>query len=146
MPYTKAERAAYNKQHYLANKEKIRAQQEQWRLDNKQYNIDNPRDRTAYMKQYLLDNKEKISAQAKQWRVDNHRQNTIRQWITQSKVIHDDYDALYDEYLLATNCNICDVLLTTGEICKTNKVMDHCHTTGKFRQFLCRMCNWHLKD
>jgi hypothetical protein len=121
MPYkNKAEKAAYNKQYNLANKEKS--------------------------KQYRLDNKEKLAVQKKQRHIDNHRKITIKSWTEKAGLIHDDYDALYDEYLLATSCNICNIELTTGKVCKTLKVMDHCHDTGLFRQFLCSYCNWRLID
>ena len=119
MPYkNKADKAAYNKQYYLNNKKKAVAY-------SKQYRSDNDYDKQHYIK--------------------NHKRRTIDKWKRRG-LICDDYDALYDLYILATNCNICDVLLTTGKKCKTLRVMDHCHTTGEFRQFLCNNCNLNLKD
>ena len=54
-------------------------------------------------------------------------------------LIHDDFETLYTSYVNATNCDLCDVVFEGKG--KNMKCMDHDHTTGKFRNFLCKSCN-----
>jgi hypothetical protein len=54
-------------------------------------------------------------------------------------LIHDDYSKLYDDYLKCTQCDVCEKEFKT----RRDKCMDHDHTTGLFRQFLCQSCNTH---
>lgn len=61
---------------------------------------------------------------------------TIKNWKTFG-VIHDNFDELYEQYLEATHCNACK----SGFKSTFYKCLDHDHTTGLFRQFLCRSCN-----
>ena len=52
---------------------------------------------------------------------------------------NDKYEKLYNLYLNTNECNICKY-----EFDKSNvKNMDHCHSTGLFRQILCHRCNTH---
>jgi hypothetical protein len=67
-----------------------------------------------------------------------HRKKSMRiaQWKLRG-VIDNDYNALYEQYLEATNCEACkSVFKSTRDRC-----LDHNHDTGMFRQFLCRSCN-----
>lgn len=61
-------------------------------------------------------------------------------------VIAEDYNALHEEWLKQTNCELCNVELTTGKSCATRKCLDHNHKTGKFRNILCNYCNITRKD
>ena len=55
-------------------------------------------------------------------------------------VVCDDFDALYEKYLNTTHCEECRVELTEGNTAK-GRCLDHDHTTGLFRNVLCRACN-----
>ena len=61
-------------------------------------------------------------------------------------LITDDIDKIYDIYLSTTNCQKCNILLTTGKNTLDRKCMDHCHETGLFRFILCNKCNRHNTD
>ena len=88
------------------------ASSEQWRLNNLEH-------RSAYNKQYAIDNKESIRNRALQ----REYGLTVEQ---------------FNEILLKQN-NKC-------KICKKDfdgtPYVDHNHTTGKVRGFLCRPCNF----
>ena len=65
----------------------------------------------------------------------------IYKWKTRGVKSYNYYE-LYDYYKNATNCEICNIELTIDRYMKsTTKVLDHCHTTGKFRNVLCHKCN-----
>ena len=48
---------------------------------------------------------------------------------------------LYDIFINTTHCQLCDVELTTGRFGGSRKCLDHCHTTGEFRNIICHICN-----
>lgn len=53
----------------------------------------------------------------------------------------DDFDLLYQNYLNATKCDRCEIIFDNS-IKEKSKCLDHDHTTGYFRYFLCNTCNW----
>ena len=61
---------------------------------------------------------------------------TCSSWKSQG-LITDNIDEIYDRYINSKNCECC------GNEYKEykDKHMDHCHTTGVFRNILCRRCN-----
>ena len=101
-----------------------------------------PFSQKEYMKEYRIqyekDNKEKIKAYMKKYRQTPtyKKNNMICKWKRRG-LICDNYLELYDKYLLAEYCDICNnKFKSTFDRC-----MDHDHETGLFRQFLCRSCN-----
>ncbi len=47
-------------------------------------------------------------------------------------------EEIYDLWINTEVCDCCKEPIGEG---KANKVMDHCHKTGKFRNILCHNCN-----
>ena len=65
-----------------------------------------------------------------------NKTNIIYHWKKRG-LIHKDYNKLYETYLQSSHCNVCKKKYTNS----FDRCMDHCHKTGKFRQFLCQDCN-----
>ncbi len=112
-----------------------------------------PEERKAYMKAYREKNKERIAETNSIWSKNNKERKvknnsnwnktsngkkslTIARWKSRG-VIHDDWDTLYEQYLQATNCEACKSVFKNSK----DRHLDHDHTTGLFRQFLCQDCN-----
>jgi hypothetical protein len=119
----KAYLKAYLKAYRIKNSEKIKAVRKVYRQENAE-NI------KAVMKVYREENPEKCK-----------KTNTISSWKFKG-LICDDYDKLYELYLQSTNCDECDCKYSIkGDGVGRFKCMDHDHTTGLFRNFLCNVCN-----
>jgi len=131
----KEEKKEYNRNYYI----KYRKKNEE---TTKKYYQDNKEERRNYQKEYSEKNKEKIKKYNQS--LSGKKAHTKGQW----KFIGldmDNFEEVYQRYLDTTNCDKCNVLLTTGEHCKTTKCMDHCHYTNKFRRVLCLSCNFKEK-
>jgi len=137
MPFkTKAEKAAYDKQYNIDNREKRKEQ-------INQYNNMHREEKADYDKQYNIDNAEEIKKQQKQWRIDNpakvKKYNTMGNW--KHKGMIGDLSFIYDNYYLpATNCWVCNkIFKNTRDRCCDH---DHSITDGEnWRQILCNKCN-----
>ena len=90
-----------------------------------------------YNKQYQINNKKKLKElkQEYQQTPNGIKYNRINKWKSRG-VIHDDFNKLYELYLNTTECQVCNIDLTT-----TIKCLDHSHITGEFRYVLCKNCN-----
>ena len=71
-----------------------------------------------------------------------YKSELLWQWKHQGLI--GDYESIYNIYINTSHCNKCGVLLKGKG--NDKKCMDHCHTTGKFRNILCSRCNVHLID
>jgi len=70
-----------------------------------------------------------------------HKRKTLDNW-KRAGLVHDNPEALYDEYIYSTNCDLC------GEFYKSSndRQMEHSHETGEFRNFVCQSCNQRKSD
>ena len=64
------------------------------------------------------------------------KSHRISKW-KQRGVKCDDFDKLYELYLNTNNCDVCKKEFENTY----DRCLDHNHTTGEFRQILCRRCN-----
>ena len=130
----KARKKAYLKAYREKNREKINAQKKAYYQENvekiKAYNQENAEKIKAYWKAYYQENAEK-----------HKKFHTIANW-KRYGLICDDYDKLYELYLQSTHCEECGCKYSDfGDGVGKWRCMDHCHTTGLFRNFLCHTCN-----
>ena len=73
-----------------------------------------------------------------------HKTKCRNNWEKLGIIFQDDkhYDYVYNEYIHATNCDLCNKLfLNTRDRC-----LDHDHTTGEIRNVVCQRCNLIRKD
>ena len=123
MPKTKEERKEYMRLYYLKNKETKKENNKLWRQKNK-----------GYIKEYRQTEQGKKS-------------NIIGKW-RHLGILCFNFDLLYDIFLKTTNCEFCNVKLTTGRyMTSTTKCLDHDHSINDMfnvRGVLCQSCN--IKD
>jgi len=59
----------------------------------------------------------------------------------------DNYEKIHQRYIDTTNCDLCNIKLTTGKkTTSTTKSMEHDHKTGLFRNIVCHKCNVKIRD
>jgi len=77
-----------------------------------------------------------MEVKSKLYGTPQYKSTMIREWKKRG-VICDDFDMLYNEYIKATKCQHC------GKDFKStrDRCLDHDHTTGLFRAFVCQKCN-----
>tara|TARA_R110002096_G_scaffold15619_1_gene54120 strand:+ start:20 stop:493 length:474 start_codon:yes stop_codon:yes gene_type:complete len=154
MPYTKEEKNEYNRlwriknksyhrSYSLKNKEQIKEQQRLYRQN------ENKQEKKEYHRLYRLENEEKMKQQMWEWSQTEQgiKSRTISSWRRQG-ILCFDFDLLYDIFLSTTNCEFCQVELTTGRyMTSTTKCLDHDHSINDMfnvRGVLCTSCN--IKD
>ena len=71
--------------------------------------------------------------------MDNRKRSKIIYMWKKQGLVHNDYKNLYEQYFNNTNCQNC------GKEYKStrDRCLDHDHTTGLFRAFVCQTCNVH---
>ena len=65
----------------------------------------------------------------------SYKKYAIKRWKARG-LISTDYDLIYTRYINSTNCEKCG-----HDYSYYRKHMDHCHSTGTFRNILCHACN-----
>ena len=150
MPWTKEQKAEYNRQYRINNKEKIAEYNKQWIIDNaeyhKQWRIDNKEKKAESDRKYREDNKEKVAETRRQYRQtpEGRKANRIGMWKHTGLVDsdNDNYESIYNHYINTQKCENCDVELTEDKkTTSTTRCLDHSHITGLFRNILCCACN-----
>ena len=124
-------------------KERRRISNQKWREKNKEYGKKWREKNKEYDKEYSKEwrekNKEYNTKRNKEYHKNNPHTSLISCWKRRG-LISDDYKALYDEYFIATHCQVCDKEFNK-ESPMNYKCMDHDHDTGEFRCFACGDCN-----
>ena len=71
-----------------------------------------------------------------------HQRVMINNWIKYGLILREGetYKGIYSFYMNTDFCQLCSVKLN-DEKYNHKKTMDHCHSTGYFRQILCHTCN-----
>jgi len=106
----------------------------------KQYYLDNKKKHKEYHQKYYEDNKEKYIEYKKKYNKTENGLKVCRLSCWRMRgLISEDYDKIYERYILTEECDNCGILL--DEDFNTKKCMDHSHTTGEFRNILCNLCN-----
>ena len=132
----KEKRRWYNKIYRLENREKVKEYYQKYKENSRNYRLENK----ERCRKYRLENKEKLKKYRKT--PAYYKKHSISQWKGYG-VIHNDFEKLFELYINTTNCENCNILLTTKDRrnTSTTKCLDHCHLTGEFRNVLCNSCN-----
>ena len=65
----------------------------------------------------------------------DHKKNAVSAWKHRG-LIHDDYNALYQAYIYATNCELCQREFKNSK----DRQMNRNRANGEFRNFICGSC------
>tara|TARA_R110000851_G_scaffold16319_1_gene53348 strand:- start:45 stop:491 length:447 start_codon:yes stop_codon:yes gene_type:complete len=72
-----------------------------------------------------------------------HKRRTKESWNRIGiKIDPDDFDYVYNKYIHATNCELCNKLFSKLR----DRQLDHDHETGEVRNIVCNKCNCCKKD
>jgi len=130
----KQKRTLQKAQQYLDNREDIRERHHQWYLDNPNYNREygkkHREENTEYHKKRHLEYSKTEAG------IKCHKKATWKR----SGLNMENFEEIYKRYCETTNCDNCNILLTTNKK-GAFKCMDHSHVTGEFRNILCVGCN-----
>ena len=127
----------YGKKYREKNREKRKEDKRIYYQKNKERIIEKNKE---YGKKWRNENKEYNTKRIKEYHINNPHVKIIANW-KRYGLISDDYRALYDEFINATHCQVCDKLF--GKESRNIRCMDHDHETGEFRCFACGDCNLH---
>tara|TARA_R110000787_G_scaffold1144_2_gene4096 strand:+ start:165 stop:650 length:486 start_codon:yes stop_codon:yes gene_type:complete len=117
---------------------------ERRKINTKKWKKENKEKVKAEGRKYYQKNKERLAAYQKSIPERTRKSKGIWLWKIRG-LICDDYNELYEKYINTTNCELCDVELTTDRHnTKTTRCLDHDHYTGLFRNVVCHTCNSRL--
>ena len=158
MPMTKEEIKIKRRLRDLKNKDKIIQKKKEWYEKNKEqekersklYHQTHKEERNKqsliYNNKYYELNKEKLKQNQREYNKTEQgkKYHRISSWNEQG-ILCFDWDMLYDIFLSTTNCEFCDIELTTGRYnTSTTKCLDHDHSINDMfnvRGVLCQSCN-----
>ena len=73
----------------------------------------------------------------------DHKCKTKASWKKKGmKFTEEDFEYIYSEYIIATNCDLCDKVFKSTR----DRQLDHNHKTGAVRNIVCRSCNLKKAD
>ena len=124
----------YRKKYYKTHKKKENQTSKLYRKNNKEQTLENNREWRKANPHY----------QTKYNNTPNgYKVYTKSNWKSRGLVM-DNFEEIFDRYMKTTNCDRCNIELTTRDNPPkmTTKCMDHQHQTGLFRNILCTKCNW----
>lgn len=122
-------RKEYRKKRYSEHKEEISAKTKAYQKANKE--------KIAKRKQeYREKNKEKLQAESRRRWASQSDDDRKRAIATRYGLTLDEYKSLFEKSGCA--CSICGSKTSKSSL---DFCVDHCHTTGKVRGFLCHPCN-----
>ena len=156
MPQSKEQKAAYDKEYYIKNKEAIcdrvklyqEKNKEKIAAQRKEYREKNKEKLAARRKEYREKNKEKIADINKKWRTNLKNKQYLTEYNRMVKygITPDSFKRMLKEQ--NNKCKIC--LVEFDELKPNQKInVDHCHTSNQVRGLLCSLCNrglGHFKD
>ena len=161
---SKYNKRQYNKKYYQKTQEKQKQTSKLYRENNKEQTLETVREwRKAnpnHIIRYRKINKEKIAIKRKEYNnspngykvtikynnsSNGYKSKKKSKWKSRGLVM-DNFEEIFDRYMKTTNCDRCNIELTTGDTPAkmTTRCMDHHHKTGLFRNILCFNCNWHI--
>ena len=133
MPQTKEQKAAYDKEYYIENKEAISVRVQIYQENNKEK-------RSAKAKEYREKNKVLIAEISQVWRNKPETKKALREY---NRMVN--YGLTPDRFnsMLKEQNNKCKLCLVEFDELAFNYTLnvDHCHTTNKVRGLLCSLCN-----
>ena len=158
----KYKRRQSKKKYYQKNKAREIQRSKLYKENNKEQTIKNNREwRKAnhnHIIRYRKINKEKLAIKRKEYnnspngyKVRKEYNNSPNGYKSGKKskwksigLVMDNFEEIFDRYMKTTNCDRCNIELTTRDNPPkmTTKCMDHQHQTGLFRNILCTKCNW----
>mgnify|MGYP003659814945 CR=1 FL=1 len=130
MPKTKEEKKEYAAQYYIKHRERLLKKQNDYDEIHKEER-----------KEYKILNSEKIKEQRKLYESTTKGMKNVKILGWKSNGVKGDYDEIYDRYINTEICDNCGIELVEGNKLANRRCMDHCHTTGLFRNILCHSCN-----
>lgn len=124
-----------NRKYYENNAERERERSRKWKEENPEKSSKIQREKDP---QRFRDNEKRL----REAKPELYRKNDLKKAWKRNGLNMENFEEIYEIYMITTHCDICEVELTDGKkFTKTTKCMDHSHITGEFRNVLCMSCN-----
>ena len=136
-----------NKKYYKTHKKQESNRKKTYYKTNKEsINKNQKKYYKTYKKQIANYQKKYYKTYKKYLQTPNGYKTTKKSQWKQQGLVMDNFEEIFDRYMRTTNCDRCNIELTTKDkpTKMTTKCLDHHHKTGLFRNILCTKCNWHI--